>query len=89
MKSIEVTVIGIVQGVFFRISTLEKATSIGIKGWVKNSPDGSVLIRAEGTEKNISEFLDWCRIGSKNAVVKNVLIKEKGYEGFEGFKVIR
>jgi len=52
--SIEITVTGIVQGVFYRMSTLKKAKSLEIKGWVKNSPDGSVLIRAEGTKESFN-----------------------------------
>jgi len=88
VKSIEVTVT-IVQGVFFRASTFEKAASLGIKGWVKNSPDVSVLIRAEGKEENISKLLDWCKIGPENARVKNVLVKETAFENFGEFKVLR
>ncbi len=89
MKSIEVTVIGIVQGVFFRVSTFEKAISLGIKGWVKNASDGSVLIRAEGTVESIVKFVDWCKTGPENARVKNVVLKEVPSENFSEFKVLR
>lgn len=89
MLSLEINVTGIVQGVFYRKSTLEKANALEIKGWVKNSPDGSVLIRAEGTKKSINEFLIWCKVGSENAKVNDVTIKEIAPEKFRAFKVLR
>ncbi|MEQ9567382.1 MAG: acylphosphatase, partial [Pseudomonadales bacterium] len=46
MIAYRIHVVGRVQGVFFRASTREKATSLGLKGWVMNQHDGSVLIEA-------------------------------------------
>ena len=47
---------GMVQGVGFRFFVRDHATSSGLKGWVKNLPDGTVEIHAEG-EKEILENL--------------------------------
>ncbi len=44
MIAFRIKVTGRVQGVFFRASTKEKAEELGINGWVRNEPDGSVLI---------------------------------------------
>lgn len=54
---------GYVQGVGFRWRTVREAASIGIKGFVRNMPDGSVYIEAEGTRKQLGYFVDWCKKG--------------------------
>ncbi|MGW8122859.1 acylphosphatase [Roseivirga echinicomitans] len=47
MQAKRIKVTGKVQGVYFRVSTQEQAKQLGIKGWCKNEPDGSVLIIAD------------------------------------------
>ena len=59
----KIRVKGYVQGVGFRWRTLRQAASRGIKGYVKNMPDGSVFIEAEGTREQLRDFADWCRKG--------------------------
>jgi len=56
-------VTGYVQGVGFRWRTVREAASRGIKGFVRNMPDGSVYIEAEGTRKQLRDFAEWCRKG--------------------------
>jgi acylphosphatase len=56
-------VTGYVQGVGFRWRTVREAASRRIKGFVKNMPDGSVYIEAEGTRKQLRDFAEWCRKG--------------------------
>ena len=63
---------GKVQGVFFRASTQEKAEELGLKGWVRNEPDGSVLIHAEGDEEELRRLVEWCWQGPSAASVKDV-----------------
>ena len=63
---------GRVQGVFFRQSTQEKAQELGLTGWVRNQPDGSVAAVAEGPSKDIEKLIDWCRQGPPAADVKSV-----------------
>ena len=48
---------GFVQGVGYRYLVLKNAVSLGIKGSVRNMPDGSVLILAEGTEEQILQLI--------------------------------
>lgn len=69
MLAKRIHVFGRVQGVFYRASTKEKADSLGIKGWVQNEPDGSVLIEAEAEEEIIERFVEWCRQGPMMARV--------------------
>ncbi len=58
MKYIHILVTGRVQGVFFRAFTKKSADDGGVKGWVKNLPDGRVEAFAIGAEDKINDFLD-------------------------------
>ncbi len=64
---------GIVQGVFYRQSTVKKALEIGgISGWVRNRTDGSVEILAKGEELALEQLKNWCFIGSPASTVNSV-----------------
>jgi acylphosphatase len=80
-------VTGRVQGVFFRASTQEEAVRLGIRGTVRNEPDGSVFIQAEGEEDAIARFLDCVRRGPPHARVDRVQLTDGAVEGFRGFEV--
>lgn len=84
-----IKVIGLVQGVFFRASTQETARKLGINGWVRNEPDGSVQIEAEAPEVVIEDFLQWCNVGPENAEVTTVNFETKPLEGFSDFTIKR
>jgi len=72
MDRVHLIVHGQVQGVGFRWSTREQATQLGITGYVKNLPDGTVEIVAEGETPNVNQFLDWAKQGPPGAQVKQV-----------------
>jgi acylphosphatase len=55
MKRITITVSGLVQGVFFRYTTRNVARKLGLKGIVKNMPDGTVYIEAEGEDADLEQ----------------------------------
>lgn len=81
----QVRVSGKVQGVFFRKSTQQKATTLGINGWVKNDDDGTVLVEMEGNIHAINEMENWLRQGPPLAKVESLEIsleEEKGYQEF-------
>lgn len=81
---------GRVQGVFFRASTQEQAHRLGIKGWVRNCPDGSVEVMAEGPRERAEEFLSWCRQGPPHAQVDEVKLRWEKFSGeFQDFRVKR
>lgn len=71
-KLLKIKVSGRVQGVFFRYSAKVKADELGIVGFARNEADGSVYIEAEGEEKVLEQFLEWCKEGSEFAAVENV-----------------
>ena len=57
-KSAHIYYEGTVQGVGFRIAAQTRATSLGLKGWVKNLDDGRVEVLCEGAERKIKAFLE-------------------------------
>ena len=54
---------GLVQGVGYRINCYRQARSLGLTGWVRNLPDDSVEIVAEGSVAALKVFSAWCRKG--------------------------
>ena len=87
--TISITVSGKVQGVFFRQSTKEIATNLGINGQVKNLPDGNVYIIATGTKDQLDKLLTWCRQGPPKATVIKIDTKELSYQLFDRFLILR
>ena len=76
---------GRVQGVFFRAETRDRARSLGLSGWVRNAPDGSVEAVFEGDRERIESILDWCRRGPGLAEVDGLDIAWEEPRGEEGF----
>ncbi len=66
---VEITVHGRVQGVAFRWYAQKQALSLGLTGWVRNRPDGSVRILAEGPRPDLETFCDWTVRGTGQARV--------------------
>ena len=63
---------GQVQGVNFRSSTQTQASRLGLLGWVRNCPDGSVEVVAEGSCAALNQLLDFLRHGPRAAFVSQV-----------------
>jgi acylphosphatase len=63
---------GDVQGVFYRAHTRERAASLGLSGWVRNNPDGTVEVVAEGPKEKLEDLLAWLRKGPDAAHVERV-----------------
>lgn len=72
ISKIKIKVFGIVQGVFFRFTTGKVARKLGLIGYVKNLPDGTVYIEAEGPEDNLYKLLEFSKQGPKYAKVDKV-----------------
>jgi len=87
MPTVHLTIEGKVQGVFYRATAKDVAEEIGVTGWVKNTYEGNVEIVATGTEEQLRKLIDWCRIGPKRAVVKNLTIDNKSEEFFKTFEI--
>jgi acylphosphatase len=89
MQTLKIRVEGQVQGVFFRQSTQEKASRLGIKGTVKNCDDDSVEIIATGTKEQLDNLVKWCWQGPPKATVINVTTQELSLQQFYNFSIIR
>ena len=72
MKRLHAIVRGRVQGVGYRATTLGQARRFSVAGWVRNLPDGSVEVLAEGGEPGVLGFLDYLRHGPNGARVTHV-----------------
>ncbi|PLX80729.1 MAG: acylphosphatase [Desulfuromonas sp.] len=81
---------GRVQGVWYRASTRDVATKHGIKGWVRNLPDGRVEAMLEGDQTSVQKVIDWCRQGPPGALVTEVEVTWSEASGeFPSFSVVR
>ena len=86
MNRVHIFVSGLVQGVFFRDSTRQKAEELGLTGWVRNLSDGRVEIVAEG--KKTEELVSWVRKGPSVARVDKVDFEYMDYVGeFNSFEI--
>jgi len=88
-QTISIIVKGKVQGVFYRQTTQEKATLLGITGTVRNLPDRSVKIIATGEKMQLDKLLAWCKQGPSRAEVSSVETREEDLRDFPDFRVLR
>ena len=89
MKRVIIRVSGKVQGVFYRASAKDEADRFGIRGIIRNEPDGSVLIDAEGDEAVLNEFIAWCKKGPRRANVLSATVEHKASIGYPDFQIRR
>ena len=87
MKRAEVTVTGMVQGVFFRAETRNRARSLGLSGWVTNASDGTVRAAFEGDDERVQSMVDWCGRGPSGSHVDDVQVNWADPEGEQGFAI--
>ena len=84
----EIIVSGRVQGVGYRYFAVKKAKEMGIKGWVKNSFDGSVVIVAQGIEQELKTFIDYLYIGPTLSRVDRISVNKMQLQpDFDNFSV--
>ena len=89
MKRVRVRIHGRVQGVFFRAETRSRAESLGLAGWVRNAPDGSVEALFEGDPVRVDSMVEWCRRGPSGAQVTEVeVFEEEAGQAERGFRVL-
>ena len=80
---------GKVQGVSYRYFCREKALSLGLSGFVKNLPDGSVYVEATGEKEALDTLRIWCLVGPERAIVEDIHTKDLPLKEFEGFSIER
>ena len=88
MPATRITITGLVQGVFFRAESQQKAQELGLTGWVRNTSEGAVEIHAEGPKNKLKEFEEWCRQGPSRADVRDIATTEVAEEHSTSFEII-
>jgi acylphosphatase len=71
-------VAGRVQGVFYRASTTQRATELGVTGYARNLPDGRVEVLACGEPGAVKTLCEWLWTGSPTSRVDSVQVDEVG-----------
>ncbi|GAC1321584.1 MAG: acylphosphatase [Chloroflexota bacterium] len=72
MQRMHLRIHGRVQGVSFRFHARERAQSLGLTGWIRNLPDGSVEADVQGPADAVSGFVRWAQRGPSGASVEHV-----------------
>lgn len=87
MVRYRVLVSGRVQGVCFRDTCRRLAVQAGVRGWVRNLPDGRVEAVFEGLAGDVQHLVDWARHGPRAAVVADVSVQAEPPEGLGAFQI--
>ena len=83
----KVRVFGRVQGVFFRQWAVNQARALGVSGWVRNCPDGTVEAHLTGEEGAVANMIEAMGQGPSQARVEDVMVDNIESEDVSGFSV--
>ena len=76
MKTLLLRIEGRVQGVWFRESMRSEAERLGVTGWVRNAPDGSVESMVHGPDAAVDALIAWAHVGPPKARVASVVLTD-------------
>jgi acylphosphatase len=71
----------------YRAACSARCQELGLSGWVRNLPDGSVELEAEGDPQDLTELRIWCEKGPAQAVVNSVASAQVAATGADWFEV--
>lgn len=81
-------IMGRVQGVFYRAFARDIASQLGLRGWVRNLPDGSVEALFEGPKEDVEMAIRHCYTGPPGAHVNEIETDWQDYRGDQkGFQI--
>jgi acylphosphatase len=83
----KVRIFGRVQGVFFRQWAVNQARVLGVSGWVRNCPDGTVEALVLGQEESVAKMIAAMRQGPSQAQVEELTVDVIEPEEISGFSV--
>lgn len=81
LTSLQAIVHGYVQGVFFRAFVSRHARELGLTGYVRNLPEGTVEVKAEGTRSKLEKLIGYLKTGPPGAKVDKVVTSWSEYTG--------
>ncbi len=88
LVSLQATVYGYVQGVFFRAFVSQRASELGLSGYARNLPSGAVEVVAEGERKQLEKLISYLEVGPPPAEVEKVATSWSEYSGkYSGFDI--
>lgn len=87
MVRLRVRYTGTVQGVGFRATAAHLARSIGVGGFVRNEPDGSVLLEAQGPRERVDRLLEAIRQRMGRLIRAEAVDEIPVQEGEAGFEI--
>lgn len=82
-----VHVSGKVQGVYFRMSSQQKAIDYGLSGYAKNLDDGDVEVFLSGKQESVDKMLAWLQHGPEQAEVSRVQKKKVDKQDYSFFSI--
>lgn len=88
MRSIDVRITGLVQGVGYRYWASGAAGKHGVCGWVRNEPDSSVTGHLEGDAEAVSALVSALWKGPRWSHVEKIEVHNSTFEGYQGFRVL-
>jgi acylphosphatase len=90
LRRVHLRIRGLVQGVSYRATARDEALALGVKGWVRNLPNGDVEAVIEGEPALVDRFIAWAKKGPEEARVESVAVTpDASAEYFHGFEVRR
>nr|XP_053604718.1 acylphosphatase-2-like isoform X2 [Plodia interpunctella]XP_053604719.1 acylphosphatase-2-like isoform X3 [Plodia interpunctella] len=93
MRAADFEVYGRVQGVFFRKFTKEQAQKLGLRGWCKNTQEGTVLGHMQGPIDKIETMMHWLKTtGSPSSKIEKAEFrnqKEIAEYTFDNFDILK
>ncbi|MEP1097727.1 MAG: acylphosphatase [Cyclobacteriaceae bacterium] len=88
MVSKRIQVLGKVQGVFYRATAKTKADDLRLVGWIRNEPDGSVVMEVQGDNARVSQMIEWCKEGPTFSRVDQVMEEPADPLSEESFEIV-
>lgn len=85
MRTVRLRICGRVQGVGYRAWAIRIAGELGLRGWVRNRPDGTVEMLATGAEDALAALIAASRRGPRMAEVLDVAVADAEPDGSTGF----
>jgi len=85
--AVHLRISGTVHGVSFRANMARTAEERGVKGWVRNRPDGTVEAVLEGEQRFVDAVVEWARHGPPRAVVRGLEVRPTSPNHYRSFNI--
>ena len=87
VTAVHIRIRGLVHGVSFRSSMAQLASDLGVRGWVRNLPDGTVEAFLEGDERRVRRVIDWAKFGPPRARVDKLEVEPATPRNHRDFRI--